>query len=166
MKLIAAFLLVGVFGRLFAGAPTADFAFVDDYLARWDKFAQGENEQVPYLRDHKKKFEAELSRLLHSGAKKAIGRVVFYAVVQVGGFIDIDSELGREASKVFGPLPLTDGQNGEKLIFAGDIYFWWESRKRDLPEFSLYTEWEKRDFAQNVAIQMYKSVREQQRKKG
>lgn len=124
MKLVVTFLFLGIFGRLFASEPKEPFAFVDEYLGRWDRFAQGENELVPYLRDNKKMFEGQLSSLLHAGEKKAVSRVVFYAVVQVGGFIDVESALGKEVTKVFGPLPLTEGKNGEKNIFAGDLYFW------------------------------------------
>jgi hypothetical protein len=162
MKFVAAFLLLGVFSRIFGANES--FAFVDDYLARWDAFAQGKNELVPYLRDNKTKFERELAALLRSERKKAIPRVVFYAVVQVGGFIDVESELGREVEKGFGNLPLTEGQKGERLIFAGDLYFWWQERKKEFPEFRLYSEWEKRDFSQNVTVRLYKSARENQKK--
>jgi hypothetical protein len=164
MKLLAAFFLLGIFSCVFGANES--LAFVDKYLARWDEFAQGNNELAPYLRDNKAKFEEELSALLRSDRKNAVSRLVFYAVVQVGGFIDVDSELGREATKVFGKLPLTEGTKGEKLVFAGDIYYWWEERKKEFPELPLYSEWAKRDFTQNVTVRLFRSARESQKKKG
>ena len=166
MRLIAVIFLLGIFGRLFAADLNGSLVFVDDYLGRWDRFAQGENSLVPYLRDNKKRFEGELVSLLRAGDKNAIGRVVFYAVVQVGGFIDADSEVGREVAKSFGSLPLTEVKDGEKKIFAGDLYFWWEARKKDFPVYPLYEEWLKRDFVQNSVIQLYKNVRGSAKKKG
>ena len=159
MKLIATIFLLGIFGRLFGADPQGSLVFVDDYLGRWDRFAQGDSSLVPYLRDNKKRFEGELVSLLRAGDKNATGRVVFYAVVQVGGFIDADSELGREVTKAFVSLPLTEVKDGEKKIFAGDLYFWFEDRKKDCPTFPLYEEWLKRDFVQNTVLQLYKNVR-------
>jgi hypothetical protein len=63
---------------------------------------------------------------------------VFCAVVQVGGFIESEPELGREITKIVGPLPLT---KGEKMIFAGDLYFCWDEKQKDSPAFPLYDKW-------------------------
>jgi hypothetical protein len=68
---------------------------VDEYLERWDRFAQGENQLVRYLRNNKSTFEAELTRLLQNGDKRAPARLVFYAVVQVAGAIATTSDLGN-----------------------------------------------------------------------
>lgn len=77
-----------------------DLELVEDYVANWDRFARGENDLIPSIRDNKDRFEAALSRLLNRRDKRAPSRLVFYAVVQVGGFIPLDSELGR-ASEAF-----------------------------------------------------------------
>ena len=76
-------------------AEKYDFKFVDEYLHAWDRFANGENRLVPYLRDNKKSFENHLTTALVAKDKKAPSRAVFYAVVQVGGFIETDSSLGQ-----------------------------------------------------------------------
>jgi hypothetical protein len=164
VRLISIIFLLGIVGRLLAADPNGSLVFVDDYLGRWDRFAQGENSLVPYLRDNKKKFEGELASLLRAGDKNATGRVVFYAVVQVGGFIDVDSDLGREVAKAFGSLPLTEVKDGEKKVFAGDLYFWWQERKKDFLVYPLYEEWLKRDFTRNSVIQLYRNVRENEKK--
>ncbi len=164
VKFFFAFLLVGVFARLSGGEPQDALRFIDEYLARWDEFARGQNSLGTYLRGNKARFEAELSSLLRAGDKNAAGRVVFYAVVQVGGFIDSQSELGREVTKALGAFPLVDGEDGRKMIFAGDLYFWWEMKKRDYPAFALYEEWLKRDFTQNTVLRLYSGVRENEKK--
>src|SRR4051812_41256488 len=68
-----------------------DKAVVDGYLAKWDSFAQGDNQLVPFLRDNKPTFEVALTQLLKSGDRGAPARVVFYSVVQVGGSIPVES---------------------------------------------------------------------------
>src|SRR5262245_45341870 len=85
-----------------APAPTVghaqmsrDLQLVDSYLEKWDRFAQGENRLVPELRDSKADFEAALTRLLAAGDKRAPARMIFYPVVEVGGAIPADSELGK-----------------------------------------------------------------------
>jgi hypothetical protein len=166
MKLLAAFFLIGIFGRLFGSESKDSFVFIDEYLSRWDRFAQGDNSSVPFLRENTPKFEEALAAALSSGDKRAPSRVVFYAVVQVGGFIDIDSPLGLEVSKVFGQLPVTKGKKGEKLIFAGDLFFWWKAKKGDYPAFSQYDTWEKSDFAREVPIPMYEKIHAQPKKEG
>ena len=164
MKLIIVYLMFGIFGRMFAQGASETFTFIDEYLVRWDEFAQGRNELVPYIRENKERFEAELSRVLDSGERGAVNRTVFYAVVQIGGFIGIDSALGKAVTKVFGRLPVTEDKSGTKMFFAGDLFFWWEERKSDYPALPLYTEWEKREFTQSVVIPLYRSARENAKK--
>ena len=164
MKLFAVLILVGIFGSLFGAGSKDSFGFIDDYLARWNRFAQGDESLVPFLRDNESKFEETLAAALHGGDKRAVSRVVFYAVVQVVGFIDIESPLGKEVTVIFGPLPITNGKSGEKLIFAGDLYFWWKAKKSEYPAFAQYDEWEKSDFAREVPIPMYEKIRAQPKK--
>ncbi|HEY8993839.1 MAG TPA: hypothetical protein VIM71_04085 [Lacunisphaera sp.] len=166
MKLLTAFLCLGVFGRLFGAEPKDSFTFIDDYLAKWNRFAQGDESLVPFLRDNTEKFEVSLAAALRAGDNRAVSRVVFYTVVQVGGFIDIESPLGKEVTKVFGQLPVTKGKKGEKLIFAGDLYFWWKQKHAEYPAFSQYDEWEKTDFAREVPIPMYEKIHAQPKKEG
>src|SRR5262245_7614261 len=85
-----------------------ELPFVDDFLSKWDRFAQGENELVPFLREHGRPFEAALARLLKAKDQRAPARMVFYPVVQIGGHISIDSELGKAAALVLGAdFPIT-----------------------------------------------------------
>jgi hypothetical protein len=137
--------------------PT-DLRIVDNYLARWDRFAQGDNELVPHLRDNKEAFEAALTRLLEADDERAPARMVFYAVVQVGGFIPLGSDLGRAARKLLGPkFPVFKSEDGTRALFAGDLYFWWGKISSEYKPYSLLDEWSQRDFAETVVIPMYES---------
>jgi hypothetical protein len=140
----------------------SDLQMVDDYLAKWDRFAQGENKLVPFLRGNKDAFEAALARLLTAKDKRAPARMVFYPVVQVGGAIAADSELGNAAAAILGPdFPVTTTETGERVYFCGDLFFWWQDNGQNYQSYSLFAEWSQRDFAQAVVIPMYKSARQQ-----
>ena len=138
---------------------TRDLQLVDGYLEKWDRFAQSENQLVPELRDNKTGFEAALARLLRAGDKRAPARMVFYPVVQVGGSIPADSELGKASAAVLGPdFPVTTTKEGERVYFGGDLYLWWEANRGKYEAFPLFDEWSKRDFAQTVVIPMFRSA--------
>lgn len=108
--------------RFVAAQPgPTDPSFVDAYLIRWDRFAQGDNRLVPYIRRNKAAFEEALSLLVREKPAEGAVRAAFYTLVQVGGYIE-------RASR---------------------------------PTFSLLEEWLSRDFAQTVAIPMYKRVLEE-----
>ena len=86
--------------------------------------------------------------------------MVFYPIVQVGGAIPVDSELGKAAAPVLGPdFPVTTTENGERVYFGGDLYFWWQDNAQKYVPYPLFEEWSKRDFAQTVVIPMYRSAR-------
>ena len=134
-----------------------DLQVVDGYLEKWDRFAQGENQLVPELRDSKAGFEAALARLLAAGDKRAPARMVFYPVVEVGGSISAESELGKASATVLGPdFPVTTMKDGQRVYFGGDLYLWWENNRDKYESFDLFDEWSKRDFAQTVVIPMYR----------
>jgi hypothetical protein len=138
---------------------TSDLQVVDDYLAKWDRFARGENELVPALRNNKELSEAALTRLLKAQDNRSPARLVFYAVVQVGGFIPADSDLGRAAAGFLGRVfPVTVSKEGEKSYFAGDLFFWWQDHGKNYEAYPLFEEWSKRDFARTVVIPMYERV--------
>jgi len=137
-----------------------DLKVVDDYLNKWDRFAQGDNELVPQIRDNKDSFEAALSRMVIAKDRRAASRLVFYAVVQVGGFIGVASDLGKASAALLGPaFPIFTAKDGTKAYFAGDLYFWWLDNCNKYEAFPLFDEWSQRDFAKNVAVPMYKSAR-------
>jgi hypothetical protein len=136
-----------------------DLQTVDAYLTKWDRFASVENDLVPFLRENKEAFEGALTRLLNARDSHAAGRMVFYSVVQVGGSILVDTELGKAASAVLGAeFPVTTSKQGERNYFAGDLFFWWQDNGKTYEAYPLFEEWSKRDFAQTVVIPMYKSA--------
>ena len=138
---------------------TSDVQLVDGYLEKWDRFAQGENQLVPELRDDRAAFEVALGRLLLAGDKRAPARMVFYAVVQVGGSIPAGSDLGKASAAVLGPgFPVATTNDGEHVYFGGDLYLWWEANRSKYDAFALFDEWCKRDFAQTVVIPMFRST--------
>jgi hypothetical protein len=130
---------------------------VDVYLEKWDRFAQGENQLVPEFRDTKLGFEAALVRLLAAGDKRAPARMVFYPVVQVGGAIPADSELGKASAALLGSdFPVTTTKDGKRVYFGGDLYLWWEANRAKYDAFALFDDWSKRDFAQTKVIPLYR----------
>jgi hypothetical protein len=148
----AALLLGGCRGN----DPSPDFKFIDDYLATWDRFAQGANELAPRIRRDELRFQRHLATALTRGDRRAPSRLVFYAIVQVGGFIAHDAELGRACERLVGrDVSVFPSKKGERMYFAGDLYFWWQRHQEEFDRFPLYEEWRKREFAQTTAIPMY-----------
>jgi hypothetical protein len=136
-----------------------DLIVVDDYLEKWDRFAQGENNLVSDIRDHKDAFEAALCIILNAKDRRAPARLVFYAVVQVGGFVALDSELGKASATLLGPdFPLFTSKEGARAYFAGELYFWWIDNRKKYESYPLFDEWSQRDFAKRVAVPMYKEA--------
>lgn len=136
-----------------------DLQVVDDYLVKWDRFAQGENQLVPELRNGKAAFEAALTRLLVARDKRAPARMVFYPVVQVGGWISADSELGKASAGVLGPdFPIKTHEKAGRIYWGGYLYLWWEANRGKYEAFPLFDEWSRREFAQSVAIPMFRGI--------
>ncbi len=140
--------------------PSPDFALIDRYLTVWDQFAQGDNSLLSRINKDRAPFEQHLADALAKIDRRAPGRFVFYAVVQVGGFIPLASQLGQAFQQRVGDaVPVfTNPKDGSTSFFAGDLYFWWEAHKSEYESYPLYEEWRRRDFAQNVAIKMYESA--------
>ncbi|HWX22641.1 MAG TPA: hypothetical protein VN578_22285 [Candidatus Binatia bacterium] len=163
MKLFRFVLIMAIFSWLGGGCnpkQSPDFAFIDRYLETWDRFAQGANELMPRLRKDGPEFQRHLADALSKNDSRAPSRVVFFGVVQVGGFIPIDSPVGQAFQARFGSaVPVfTDEKDGAKSFFAGDLYFWWEKHNSEYDTFPLYEDWRQRPFAKNVAIKMYESA--------
>jgi hypothetical protein len=137
----------------------SDIETVDHYLTKWDEFAQGANALVPMLNQERPAFEAALSRLLEVGDRRAPARLVFSAVVQVGGTIPADSDLGRAAMGVLGAeFPVITRTDGQRVLFAADLFEWWERNRGAFLEFSLFEAWASRSFAQQAVIPMYRKL--------
>ena len=136
-----------------------DIAVVDAYLSKWDRFAQGEEALVPQLREGKNTFESALTRVLRAKDERGPARLVFYPIVQVGGGIPLESELGKAAAEVVGSdCRLTTTKSGARIYFAGDLYFWWKRHGSAFQAYPLFDEWQRRDFAQTVVLPMYEKV--------
>ncbi len=148
-------LLVLMAGGCESKSQMPDFAFLDDFLRMWDEFARGRNDLVPKLNAGGPRFESGLAAALDSGDKRAPSRLVFYLVVQVGGFVRLDSELGQACQNLFGEdVPVFVGEDGIRRYYAGDVYYWWETDAEGFAVFPLYEEWKARDLAKEV-ISMY-----------
>ena len=140
-------------------SSSPDFAFIDGYLGTWDRFAQGANELVPQLKRDTPQFQQQLADALTQGDKRAPSRLVFYAVVQVGGFITYDSDLGRACERLVGSeISIFTSEKGERSYFAGDLYLWWQRHRSEYDAFPLYDEWQQRDFSKRTVIPMYESA--------
>ena len=85
---------------------------------------------------------------------------MFYAVVQVGGFVPSESELGRAARPVLGAdFPIVTSDEGDKLLFAADLYYWWLENAQSFDSFPLLEDWLQREFTTSTVIPMYESLR-------
>ena len=136
--------------------------FVDEYLTTWDRFTQGDKDLVPYLRDNKAKFEISLAQLLRTQDRGAMARLVFYPVVQVGGAIPADSDLGTAARQILGQdFPVTTTKQGQRVLFCADLYAWWQKHQQEFQHFKTFDDWLARDFAQKTVLPMYKRLQEQ-----
>jgi hypothetical protein len=142
--------------------PDIDWVFLDSYLTTWDRFARGENYLSDEIGKGVKRFNAELARALRRDPKKAMGRAIMYPLLQVGGFVPLESAVGKELTAAFGQNapPVSELREG-RYYFAGDLYFWWEEHRKEFGPYQLYDDWRVRPFAKEKVIPMYRSVREQ-----
>jgi hypothetical protein len=137
-----------------------DFSGLDGYLCTWDQFAQGRNELASELREHSTEFERDLTTALTAGDRRAPSRLVFYLVVQVAGFVALDTPLGAAVGRLLGPGFQTPKRPGEPDRFlAGDVWSWWLDHREQYDAYPLLTEWGSRDFARTVVLPMYERVR-------
>lgn len=155
VTLIAALISVGCDSK-----PAPDFDLIDRYLSTWDSFAVGNSSLASQLNSGRAEFEHHLAEGLTRNDSRAASRLVYYAIVQVGGFIPLDSPLGQAASRSFSnPLPpLSESNDRRRGYFAGDLYFWWETNSNSYAGFGLIDEWKRRDFAKTVVIPMYRAA--------
>jgi hypothetical protein len=153
-------MVFSLFGSGCGSKPSPDFALIDRYLTTWDRFAQGDNSLLPLIRQGRAPFEQHLADAFVKNDNRAPGRLVFYAVVQVGGFIPLASPLGEAFHRSVGDIvPIfTNEKDSSQSYFAGDLYFWWEAHKSEHASYPLYEERRQREFAQRVAIKMYQGA--------
>ncbi len=141
------------------GSHFADFEYIDSFLHDWFRFADGANELVPKIKAATPRVEQELAQALVAGDKRAPGRLVYFMVVQVGGSVDVRSELGQACKILFGPdvAPVVSKQ-GRQVYFAGDIFFWWQRHAAGFSAYPALESWMVSEFAQSTVIPMYRSA--------
>ena len=141
-------------------SASTDFTKLDAYLSDWDQFAQGHNELAAELASRAPEFERDLSAALAAQDPRAPSRLVFYLVVQVGGFLPVNTPLGVEAGKLVGPaFPAFKQPGAPDRYFAGDMWFWWVDHRNHFATFPLLDEWANREFARTVVLPMYQQAR-------
>lgn len=150
---------------IFQGRPedlAPDFNFIDGFLHTWDRFARGANDLAPHLKRDSRQFQHQLAVALLQQDKRAPSRLVFYVLVQIGGFIPCDSELGRACEQLLGAgFPIVMYRESVRTYFAGDLYFWWQQHQAEYRSFPLYDEWRQREFAGTKVIPMYERLKKQ-----
>ena len=156
MRHLVVGLLLAVFSM--ANAATPWNPSVDDYLVKWDRFAQGDNSLAPALREGKAAFESHLTDALVKKNPEAPSRLVFYGLVQVGGSIPVDTPLGRAWAGIAGTnFPVSDDK-GHRVYFAADFYAWWKAHGDLKHEMPLLREWAGRDWPRSTLIPMYERL--------
>jgi hypothetical protein len=143
-----------------AKADALDLGPIDSHLAMWDRFAQGDRSLVPKMNETWPRARTALVEALKAKDPRAPSRLVFLMLVQVGGSVPVDSEMGQTWRNHVPDFPAHE-VDSEKVYFAADFYAWWkrnESPQHDLP---LLREWLSRDFARTHVIPMYERLQHQ-----
>lgn len=85
---------------------------------------------------------------------------MFYAVVQVGGFVPVQSELGHALQSLLGPeFPTITSGAQPPAFFAADLYCRVLESGSRFRSFALLDTWRARDFARTTVIPMYEKTR-------
>lgn len=124
-----------------------DWAFLDDYLRRWDRQRQGEERLFGGLARELTRFNGELVRALRVDRTRAVPRAIMFPLLRGGGSgaIPVDAPVGVALREALGEsaLPRTTWPAGE--FYAGaDLLEWWEANRGDYEPFPLFDEWRAR----------------------
>ena len=134
-------------------------AFVDSYLERWDRFAQGEKDLVPELNADLEPFSKKLSALLEAEDPRAPARAVFFTTVQMAGEIHLETPLGRAMSRVLGKdVPVTKMSERPDAYSAWHLYSWWTENRERFEAYPLLEEWAQREFTKSTILPMYRRL--------
>ena len=155
MRLLIARILLTVVFMTKADEP--NLTAIDSYLTMWDRFAQGDNSLVPKLKESWPVARSELVKALEAKDRRAPSRVVFLVLVQIGGSIPVDSEIGRAWHSYAGEFPSQDLGKGSEY-FAADFYGWWKRNQSPSNDLPLLVEWLSRDLARTKWIPMYERL--------
>ncbi len=124
-----------------------DWAFLDDYLRRWDRHRLGEERLFGGLARELTRFNGELVRALRVDPRRAVPRAIMFPLLRGGGSgaIPVDAPVGVALREALGEsaLPRTTWPAGE--FYAGaDLLEWWEANRKAYEPFPLFDEWRAR----------------------
>lgn len=124
-----------------------DWAFLDDYLRRWDRRRLGEGRLFGGLARELTRFNGELVRALRVDPRRAVPRAIMFPLLRGGGSgaIPIDGPMGVALREALGEsaLPRTTWPAGE-FYAAADLLEWWEANREGYEPFPLFDEWRAR----------------------
>ena len=124
-----------------------DWAFLDDYLLRWDRKLRGESGLFGGLARELTRFNGELVRALRVDPTRAVPRAIMFPLLwgAGSGAIPVDAPVGVALRGALGEsaLPRTTRPAGEFYV-AADLLEWWEANRRGFESFSLFDEWRAR----------------------
>jgi len=125
----------------------SDWAFLDDYLRRWDRQRLGEERLFGGLARELTRFNGELVRALRVDPRRAVPRAIMFPLLYGAGSgaIPVDAPVGEALRTALGEgaLPRTTWPAGE--FYAGaDLLEWWEANREGYEPFPLFDEWRAR----------------------
>ncbi len=124
-----------------------DWAFLDDYLLRWDRHRLGEERLFGGLARELTRFNGELVRALRVNPMRAVPRAITFPLLRGGGSgaIPVDAPVGVALRSALGEsaLPRTTWPAGE-FYSAADLLEWWDANRGGYEAFPLFDEWRAR----------------------
>ena len=124
-----------------------DWAFLDDYLRRWDHHRLGEERLFGGLARELTRFNGELVRALRVDSRRAVPRAIMFPLLRGGGSgaIPVDAPVGVALREALGEgaLPRTTWPAGE-FYAAADLLEWWETNRESYEPFPSFDEWRAR----------------------
>ncbi len=145
--------------RQIAESSDRALAFVDSYLERWDRFAQGETDLVPGLNADLEAFAQKLSLLLDAQDPRAPARAVFFTTVQVAGEIPLETPLGQSMQRVLGDeVPVMRLEDRPPSYAAWHLFQWWSDNRGRFEAFPLLDTWAQREFTRQTVLPMYEQL--------
>ncbi|HEY9515739.1 MAG TPA: hypothetical protein VIQ74_08685 [Gemmatimonadaceae bacterium] len=124
-----------------------DWAFLDDYLLRWDRHLRGEEKLFGGLARELTRFNGELVRALRVNPKRSVPRAIMFPLLRGGGSgaIPVDGPVGVALREALGEsaMPHTTWLAGE-FYAAADLLEWWEANREGYEPFPFFDEWRAR----------------------
>lgn len=152
---IAAFLMLGMLAPA-SSAEAPDLQLVDQYLQTFDRLAEGDESQVPQIKAAWPGAQAQLVGALRARDPRAPSRLVLLMLLQIGGSVPIESEMGRAWREYVGiDFPVHD-TGPTPVYFVSDFYFWWTENRSEKHDVPLLAQWVERDFAKESVLPMYR----------